>query len=57
MVVDLAGDAMALGPLLGSATGIVDQQQRHFGDEVPGLDGMQQRLKVGAGAGGHHGQP
>ena len=53
----LARYGEALGPLLGTAAGIVDHQQGHLCLEPAVCAGLHQGFKVAAGSRSHHPQP
>ena len=57
VVMHLARYGEALGPLLGTAAGIVDHQQGHLCLELAVCAGLHQGFKVAAGSRSHHPQP
>ena len=54
VVMHLARYGEALGPLLGTAAGVVDHQQGHLCLEPAFSAGLHQGFKVAAGSGSHH---
>ena len=57
VVMQLAGDAQPLGPLLSTAVVVVDHQQHHLSRQFAPVAGGHQGFEIAAVAGGHHPKP